>query len=412
MGNVTFLGVEGSGKTVLTMALVNAFKAHESEGWYLRPETRGAFRFLAQVPENVSGNSLPHQTTSLRQLQWSVVYKDEVQRTLDILDYPGEVYRLAFLDAKDDPDPESFRERVTANKEEINALLGHLINSDQIFVLFNLTDAEDIAGNGANLDAVWVTNACLDYLHRLPSHPQITLLLTQIDRYIDLETQELSPKVFVDHHLPLIAHNFPKLDVCAVSAIGKAETAFGVSEILLRCLIDTPQLSARLSNLRTTRKALDEKLQTFIQTLDYSDMKAAKRAFEQHVAEFEQTRACWFVKPKLSASSILTYSETQRMAIARLLSVLDNKVLLEVAYGWLSERLEALKALEHLITTGLTRSEEDDESDKWRTDILQTLQRIKEELTALAQNRAIQQKIAVIGIIGCTLVWGIVLLVA
>ena len=46
MGNITFFGVEGSGKTVLTMALVNLFKAHEAEGWFLRPETRSACRFV------------------------------------------------------------------------------------------------------------------------------------------------------------------------------------------------------------------------------------------------------------------------------------------------------------------------------------------------------------------------------
>ena len=50
MGNITFLGVEGSGKTVLTMALVNLFKAHEAEGWFLRPETRLVFCFVEQVP--------------------------------------------------------------------------------------------------------------------------------------------------------------------------------------------------------------------------------------------------------------------------------------------------------------------------------------------------------------------------
>lgn len=412
MGNVTFLGVEGSGKTVLTMALVNAFKAHEAEGWYLRPETRGAFRFLSQVPENVSGNSLPHQTTSLRQLQWSVVYQDEVQRTLDILDYPGEVYRLAFLDAKDDPDPDGFRERVVANKEEINALLSHLIDSNQVFVLFNLADAEDVAGNGANLDAVWVTNACLDYLHRLPSHPQITLLLTQIDRYIDFETQELSPKVFVEHHLPLIAHNFPKLDVCAVSAIGKAETAFGVSEILLRCLTDTPTVSVLLSNLQTTRKALDTTLQTAIQSLDYANVRMAKRAFTHYVAELDQASNCWFVKPRLSESSIFAYSEKQRMAISQLLTVLDNKSLLIVSNGWPTERLEALKTMKLLITKDFARSEEEDGCDKWRGDVLKTLQRIKTELTELAHARMTQQKIAMAGIIICALAWGIILFVA
>ena len=209
MGNITFWGVEGSGKTVLTMALVNAFKAHEHEGWFLRPETRGAFRFLEQVPSELKEGTLPHQTTALRQLAWSVVKDGEHQQTLDILDYPGEVYRLAFLNAEDENDPDEFRARVQAHQEEIKGLLGHLILSEHIFVLFNLSDAKDLGSNAKNLDAVWVTNACLDYLHRLPHKPRITLLLTQIDRCVDLEQYEFDPKVYVSHHLPLIAHNFP-----------------------------------------------------------------------------------------------------------------------------------------------------------------------------------------------------------
>ena len=62
MGNVAFLGVEGAGKTVLTMALLRCFKAHEGEGWFLRPENNGAFRFLNQLPDELGAGNLPHQT--------------------------------------------------------------------------------------------------------------------------------------------------------------------------------------------------------------------------------------------------------------------------------------------------------------------------------------------------------------
>ena len=173
MGNITFLGVEGSGKTVLTMALVNLFKAHAQEGWFLRPETRSAFRFVEQVPPVLEPGSLPHQTTALRHLAMSVVKDGEVQRVFDILDYPGEIYRLAFLDAKDDPDPATFQARVEANREDIHSLLSHLQGSDRVYVLFNLADAQDLAHNAQNLDAVWVTNACIDFLLRQPAHPEV-----------------------------------------------------------------------------------------------------------------------------------------------------------------------------------------------------------------------------------------------
>lgn len=324
MGNVTFLGVEGSGKTVLTMALVNAFKAHEAEGWYLRPETRGAFRFLSQVPENVSGNSLPHQTTSLRQLQWSVVYQDEVQRTLDILDYPGEVYRLAFLDAKDDPDPDGFRERVAANQEEISALLGHLIDSDQVFVLFNLADAEDVAGNGANLDAVWVTNACLDYLHRLPSHPQITLLLTQIDRYVDLGMGEFDPQAYVAHYLPLLAKNFPSLDVLAVSAIGEAHETFGLDGLFARCFVDAPCVQNPFEALQNALRAFSHAWKDFCETLSERDAHSLIHDWNAYLSARKASVALWFFSERGLVENGIIFSSDEQKDIRALLDCIRH----------------------------------------------------------------------------------------
>ena len=236
MGNITFLGVEGSGKTVLTMALVNAFKKYERQGYFLRPETRGAFRFTAQVPDPITPDNLPHQTVSLKQLAWSVVRDGEVIRPMDVLDYPGELYRLAFLDAEDDPDPEGFKARVNAHHDEITAMLQHLFDSDRVFVLFNFDDAIDLDKNAANLDAVWVTNACLDFLGRLPHHPKVTLLLTQVDRYCDLSLYTINIPLYLNRYLPLIKRNFPDLDIELVSVFGPNNNMVGVDEVIRRCM--------------------------------------------------------------------------------------------------------------------------------------------------------------------------------
>lgn len=309
MGNVTFLGVEGSGKTVLTMALVNAFRAHEAEGWRLRPETRGAFRFLAQVPDVIAGETLPHQTTSLRQLAWSVLFRDEPQRTLDILDYPGEVYRLAFLEAADDPNPASFAERVAANKEEIDALLGHLLCSEQVFVLFNLADAFDLANKPANLDAVWTTNACLDYLHRLPSHPRITLLLTQIDRYVSFDSPTLDPAALVSRHLPLIAKNFPKLDVLAIAALGDADSIFGLDNLLARCLIDTPTVQQTLTAIKSTHTLFGQELIAFCKQPGLKERDALDTAFKRYQSNATHLSTHWFLSRTMLEQSGKLLSE-------------------------------------------------------------------------------------------------------
>ena len=296
MGNITFLGVEGSGKTVLTMALVNAFKAHEHEGWFLRPETRGAFRFLEQVPAELKEGTLPYQTTSLRHLAWSVIKDGEVQQTLDVLDYPGEVYRLAFLNAEDEADPIAFRERVQAYQEEINGLLGHLIQSEHIFVLFNLADSANLAGNAKNLDAVWVTNACLDYLHRLPHKPRITLLLTQIDKYVDLEQYELDPKVYLEHHLPLIYRNFQDVDVCAVAALGAADATYGIDSILLRSLFNSPSVQGVISCVQECRRNLKHCFEISVTSNQFCSQAIAAIMHLSCEDSYWQDALPWFIK--------------------------------------------------------------------------------------------------------------------
>ena len=183
MGKVTFLGVEGSGKTVLAGALVHAFKKLKDKGWYLRPDSRESYRFLMEQVPKLERGELPSQTSSLKKLEWTITLNGEDVRKLDVLDYPGEIYRLAFLDAEDDSNPEEFKEKVAAHKEEVDEFLGHLVDSDTFFVLFNLDDALDQEQNPKNLDAVWVTNACLRYLRRLSGHPRVHFLLTQADRF-------------------------------------------------------------------------------------------------------------------------------------------------------------------------------------------------------------------------------------
>ncbi len=300
MGNITFLGVEGSGKTVLTMALVNLFKAHAQEGWFLRPETRSAFRFVEQVPPVLEPGSLPHQTTELCHLAMSVVKDGEVQRVFDILDYPGELYRLAFLDAKDDPDPATFQARVEANREEIRALLSHLQGSDRVYVLFNLADAQDLVHNTKNLDAVWVTNACLDYLHRLPSHPEIALLLTQIDLYGDLDDPTLPPRHIAEQSLPLITRNFPNLSIQAVSALGPASGPFGINNLLANCLKDTFVVQNYLHvDLKSALAYFLEKASNFTREPSSETLSIAQYASKK-VIDFYSTIArarIWFLPP-------------------------------------------------------------------------------------------------------------------
>ena len=179
MAKTLFLGVEGSGKTTLAMALVKAFAKHRGEGWYLRPVDRGAYTFATIAPEDFDRDGFPRQTANVREMTWRIEKDGEGTGSLEILDYPGEVYRLAFLTADEEPDPVAFRERVQANAREIETLREALAAASRVFVLFNLQDALDLASNDANRGAIWVTNESLKAVKTLASKPKVTLTIVQ-----------------------------------------------------------------------------------------------------------------------------------------------------------------------------------------------------------------------------------------
>lgn len=235
MSKTVFLGVEGSGKTSLTVALAQAFENHKEEGWYLKPLSRDSFRFLKTLPDMLDGN-FPSQTADLRELRWQAEYEGNDLGEIAILDYPGEIYRLAFLDANDERDPEAFRQKVAANRPEINALLHAIKEANDVFVLFNLSDGMDLRGNPRNLDAVWVTNECLKLLKRLESKPRIRLLFTQADRYRDagLDLATFSPK-----SIDLIGHDHSDIPWSLVSVIDQPVSKYGIDGIV-RLFMEPP----------------------------------------------------------------------------------------------------------------------------------------------------------------------------
>ncbi|MBQ6926073.1 MAG: hypothetical protein IJQ73_15660 [Kiritimatiellae bacterium] len=229
MGKTVFLGVEGSGKTTLMMALAKEFERRKADGFYLKPLSRDSFRFLKMLPEKIGEGTFPHQTASLRDLTWEIEENGVAVGELSVLDYPGEIYRLAFLDAKDEPDPESFRQKVTANKTEIDALLNAVKAAGNIYVLFNLADAEDLGGNARNLDAVWVTNACLHLLKRLESKPAIEILLTQADKY---ESIGINTASFSLDSIDLIGHDHADVPWSFISAAATHESGYGIDKLI------------------------------------------------------------------------------------------------------------------------------------------------------------------------------------
>ena len=231
MGKVVFLGVEGSGKTTLAMALTKAFARHADEGWYLRPEGRGAYNFATIAPGDFATDGFPAQTSAAREMTWKISRDDVDKGGIQILDYPGEIYRLAFLTAEDEPDPDAFRARAEANAEELNVLNRAIEEAESLYVLFNLQDALDLRGDDANRSAVWVTNECLKRLKALPAKPRVTLVFTQVDRY---QTEDDFLHSFTPAELDLIGHDHPDVDWMMVSVLVPPDSEFGIDAFVRR----------------------------------------------------------------------------------------------------------------------------------------------------------------------------------
>ena len=231
MGKVVFLGVEGSGKTTLAMALAKAFARHADEGWYLCPEGRGAYNFATVAPNDFAVDGFPAQTSSAREMTWTISRDGKDMGGIRILDYPGEIYRLAFLNAEDEADPDAFRARAAANAEELDVLNRAIEEAESLYVLFNLQDALDLRGDDSNRSAVWVTNECLKRLKALSSKPRVTLVFTQVDRY---QTEDDFLHSFTPAELDLIGHDHPDVDWMMVSVLVPSDSEFGIDAFVRR----------------------------------------------------------------------------------------------------------------------------------------------------------------------------------
>jgi len=234
---------KGPGKSCLTAALASYFEAHAENGWTLRPENKEAFAFSMRMPKRLAAGELPAQTARFRHLRWSLCYKEEPQRTLDVLDYPGEVYRLAFLDPEDDPNPDALKARQTAHADEIRELMTFAKDADQIFVLFNLSDAKNLDTDDQNIDAVWVTVQTLKILGSLKSAPQLTLLVTQADRLVGEGEDVGDSAALLRKYAPIIMKHCKDVKAMPISSLDAENEGFGLLA-MVRMLLEKTALYA------------------------------------------------------------------------------------------------------------------------------------------------------------------------
>jgi formylglycine-generating enzyme required for sulfatase activity len=227
MGKVAIVGVEGSGKTVLMAGLCECFKqVPGSDDPYLMPENKAAHMFMMQVPHKLRvKREWPAATNidGLRSMKWTLRKGQTILEEIEMLDYPGELYRLAF-------DDEARPAEIEAKRSELNEFLGHLSDAKVLVVLLNLSDLENPGENARNAETIWMTRKIFDYAQRLPNLVRKMLVFTQADRYEKQLKAAGGPKALYARDLPMMHVLHPQLMVTAVSAVNHVDALNRPSE--------------------------------------------------------------------------------------------------------------------------------------------------------------------------------------
>lgn len=214
MSKILFLGHEGSGKTVLMTMLSRYFETAGDGRWGLDPQTEAAFAFMEQAPAKIAAGKWPQQTTvdKIITYRWELQYAGECYTTLEMLEYPGEVFRHLFDEAAPNK---------TRYQEECAVLSSAIHEANSIFLLINLDDLNDTSENRKNVQTIWQLCQAVKYLSSLSTRPQITLVLTQIDRYCD-DPESVNPtNLLLSKNSFFLKRGFQNYNIIAISAVGK-----------------------------------------------------------------------------------------------------------------------------------------------------------------------------------------------
>lgn len=220
MSKISIVGVEGSGKTVMMAAFGDKYKHPDSSGLFLSPENPTAFSFVEVQMEQMHQGKWPNATVtdSLKSLNWSLFLKRDGknQKICDIsfLDFAGEIYRLAFGDHSES--------EKSGLENEIAALKKHIIESDMLIVLINLSEIiNGSVSNARTRETMWLSKGILDFAQRETNISNIAIVFSQADVYNTIISTYGGVQKTYEHFLPHCANVYPDIPIISVSAINK-----------------------------------------------------------------------------------------------------------------------------------------------------------------------------------------------
>ena len=226
MKKVAIVGVEGSGKTVMLVGLGDLYSRPDDKGYFLAPKDFNTSSYVAELMGRLRAGAWPAATADdvFQGLEWTLRRRADVVgvRPTDIcelccLDFPGEVYRKAFV--------ETTARRSEEMQRKVESLWNYIERADSLIILVNLGDVITHGLTDRRVhESIWVTSAILEQaLKERPGRilPKTAIVLSQADNYEATIKACGGPKGALEKYLPQVYNSYDWLDIFAAYAIDK-----------------------------------------------------------------------------------------------------------------------------------------------------------------------------------------------
>lgn len=237
MRKVAIVGVEGSGKTVMLAGLGDLYSRPDDKGYFLVPKDFNTSSYVAELMGRLRSGIWPAATADdvFQGLEWTLRRRSDTGgRPTDIcelscLDFPGEVYRKAFVENANTVAGITLTSAGNSVSEEmqrqIESLWSYIERADCLIVLVNLSDVitRGLADRRV-LESIWVTSSILEQaLKERPGRvvPKTAIVLSQADSYEATIKACGGPKGVLEKYLPQVYNSYDWLDIFAAYAIDK-----------------------------------------------------------------------------------------------------------------------------------------------------------------------------------------------
>ena len=225
MRKIAIVGVEGSGKTVMLAGLADLYSRPDDKGYFLAANDFNTSAYVAELMGRLRSGIWPSATAddAFQGLEWTLRRRsDNGGRPTDIcelscLDFPGEVYRKAFVDAKG--------ERSAEMQRQIESLWSYIERADCLIVLVNLGDVITHGLSNRRVhESIWVPSGILkEAVKERPGRvvPKAAIVLSQADNYEATINECGGARKALEKFLPDVYYSYDWLDVFAAYTIDK-----------------------------------------------------------------------------------------------------------------------------------------------------------------------------------------------